>query len=499
MQVVRAEEMYEWDRKAIEAYGREGHILMENAGRTIAEQVLRDFSGEEKFLVLIGGGNNGGDGFVLARILRDKGKSVTAIQVVPDEKIKGDAQYHKEIYEQSGYVLDSLSEEDWDRNTVVIDAMLGIGVDGPLRPPFDELVEKVNASYLAKVSVDIPSGLPADEGAEDFQAVQADITYIVQAPKQSLYLDDTRGFYGEWRILDIGLPPAASPETGCRVWSEEAVRESYPAIPASAHKGTRGKGLVIGGGHMMPGALIMAAKASIRAGAGLTTAATVPAIVPSIAPSLPELMFTGVTETDGVITDIDAGILGGKDGVAVGVGMGRDPRSQSVVETLLTGTEGRLLIDADGLYHLKDLLSSLKEREGETVLTPHIGEMARLCDKEIAEVKRNPFSLSKSFAREYGVSLVLKGPATIITTPGGEQVVETSGNEGLSKGGSGDVLTGILLTTMMQHSSMKEALSNGCFLHGRTAELVIERTRTVYDIVPTDLIDHLSLTFRTME
>lgn len=498
MQVTGAKDMYEWDRKAIEEYGREGHVLMENAGRAIAERIFRNFSAEETFLLLIGGGNNGGDGFVLARILRDQGWRVSAVQVVPDEKIKGDALYHKRVYEQSGYMLDSLTEGSWHSHTVIIDAMLGIGVEGLLRPPFDRLVEKVNDAPSTTISVDIPSGLPADEGTEDFQAVQADITYVIQAPKPSLYLDGTRAYYGNYSVVDIGLPPAAAPGNEREVWSEQAVKESYPVLPSSAHKGTRGKGAIIGGGQMMPGALIMAATASIRAGAGLTTAATVSSIVPSIAPSLPELMFAEITETDGILIDIDPAVLKGKDGVAVGVGMGRDPRSEKIVETLLTNTEARLLIDADGLYHLQSLLPALKAREGETVLTPHLGEMARLLNREIAEVKQNPFSLSRSFAREYGVYLVLKGPATIITTPEGGQVVETSGNEGLSKGGSGDVLTGILLTMMMQHSSLKEALSNGCFLHGRTAELVTERKRTVYDLLPTDVIDHLSLTFRSI-
>ncbi|SIS56759.1 bifunctional ADP-dependent NAD(P)H-hydrate dehydratase/NAD(P)H-hydrate epimerase [Salimicrobium flavidum] len=497
MQVLRAEEMYDWDRKAMESYGREGQVLMENAGRAIAEEILRKFPETEKFLIVIGGGNNGGDGYVIARILKDRRRIATAVQVVPDEKIKGDALYHKRVYEQSGYSLSSLSEEVWNENTVLVDAMLGIGVKGALRAPFDELVSKVNESQMHRISVDIPSGLPADEGVKEFQAVKADTTYIVQAPKQSLFLDHTAGYYGEWKVLDIGLPPMASPKVSREIWTEGAFAESFPVLPGSAHKGTRGKGLIVGGGRMMPGALMMAARASIRAGAGLTTAATVRDIIPYLTPSLPEAMFAGTGESSGVISSVDPEVLEGKDAVAVGVGMGREPESRPVIEMLLSRTSGPLLIDADGLYHLRFLLDDLKKRQEVTVLTPHFGEMAHLTGEEVSEVKRNPFSLSRSLAYEYGVYLVLKGPNTIITTPEGSQIIEPSGNEGLSKGGSGDVLTGVLLTMLMQHESPVKALANGCFLHGRTAELLISKNRTVLDLLPTDLTDGLSLTYRT--
>lgn len=497
VQIVRAEEMYEWDRRAMDEYGREGYILMENAGRALAGRIREKFPKDEKFLVLIGGGNNGGDGYVIARILKDQGFDVTAVQVVPDEKIEGDALYHKNVYTKSGYDLAELTEQEWNRGTVVIDAMLGIGVKGPLRPPFDDLVRDVNLYGMHRVSIDIPSGLPADEGEEEFEAVKADTTFIVQAPKLSLFTEHTSGYYGEAEVVDIGLPPLSVTDPAREWRAEEDVKEGYPRLPASAHKGSRGKGLLIGGAQMMPGALVMAAKASIRSGAGLTTAATVPGNIPSAAGSLPEVMFMGTEEVDGVISGIDTDSLTGKDAVAAGIGMGRKEPGRAVMETLLKETKVPLLIDADGLYHLRFLLDVLKEREEVTVVTPHVKEMADLTGESTGEVKRNPFSISSKFARDYGVYVVLKGPHTIITAPDGRQIVESSGNEGLAKGGSGDVLTGILLTMLMQHEHPLEALANGCFLHGKSAELLTAGERTVYDLLPTDVVEGLSSVFRT--
>ncbi|WLR48175.1 NAD(P)H-hydrate dehydratase [Halobacillus litoralis] len=240
----------------------------------------------------------------------------------------------------------------------------------------------------------------------------------------------------------------------------------------------------------MPGSVAMTAKAALRSGAGLIAVSTDPEAIPSISPYVQEATFVEGKE-GGQVPDLE-----GYDGIAVGMGLGRTATQKTVVERLVHEKETPLLVDADGLYLLEGLLPELEKREAPTVLTPHPGEFAHLTGLSIKEVLNSPFSHSKEFAEKHGVYLVLKGPSTIITGPDGEQRVDISGNAGLAKGGSGDVLSGILLSMLMQVEVM-DALSNGCFLHGMTADLLVQDGHSKVDLLASDVIEGLSRTFRT--
>jgi NAD(P)H-hydrate epimerase len=235
----------------------------------------------------------------------------------------------------------------------------------------------------------------------------------------------------------------------------------------------------------------MTAKAALRSGSGLIAVSTDAEAVPAISPYVQEATFVE-GEDGGRVPDLE-----GYDGIAVGMGLGRGSMQSTVVERLIREQDTPLLVDADGLYLLKDFLGELKNREVPTVLTPHPGEFAHLTDLSIQEILRAPFSYSKEFAEKHGVYLVLKGPSTIITGPDGEQRVDVSGNAGLAKGGSGDVLSGILLSMMMQAEQVLDALSNGCFLHGATADLLVQDGHSKVDLLASDVIEGLSRTFRT--
>lgn len=501
LDIVTAQEMYEWDRVAIEEAGVEGTMLMESAGRAVAEDMSRHIDRHDRVVVLIGSGNNGGDGFVIAKTLLNRGYDIETWQVVADEKITGDAAAHKGIFLASGFELQTFSQLDdltvpLERADVIIDAMLGIGVSGGLRTPILEIVELANKQEAKRLSVDIPSGVPAGETTAEFAAFRADYTTIVAAPKVSAFLQQTRPFYGDWEVVEIGLPVAKLPSPGRMVWGKEDVRRTLPQREADAHKGSHGKGLMVGGSVLMPGSIAMSAKASLRSGAGLVAIATVEKAIASIAPYVQEATFVGLNDEGGFASGQMPDSLASYDGIAVGMGLGRKQETQALLRQILVSSESPLLIDADGLYLLKDIVEILKKRDSPTVLTPHPGEFAHLLGVSIADVLHHPFSFSREFASTYGVYLVLKGPDTIITAPDGEQRVDSSGNAGLAKGGSGDVLSGVLLTEMMQTESLLDAISNGCVLHGSTAEQLTKHDHTMTDLLATDVIEGLTQTFR---
>ncbi|MBA2176793.1 NAD(P)H-hydrate dehydratase [Halobacillus locisalis] len=499
MDIVTAQEMYEWDRVTIEDVGIDGAILMDSAGRAVADDMASHIEKRDKIVVLIGAGNNGGDGFVIARTLLNRGYDVEAWQVVPDEKIKGDAAKHRSLFLASGYELHSCKEvgevkPSLEKADVIIDAMLGIGVRGGLREPIADIVQEANAQKARRMSVDLPTGVPADETDEQITAFHADKTTIVAAPKMSAFLEKTSSYYGKWNVVEIGLPSPKLPDPRRQVWTEADVKRTLPRRDRNAHKGSHGKGLIVGGSTVMPGSVAMSARASLRSGAGLITIATVESAIPSIAPFIQEATFVGLGEKEGFACRPAPSSLSDYDGIAFGMGIGRQEPTRSLLSEILQEADTPLLIDADGLYELP--LDLMQKREAPTILTPHPGEFAQLTGKSISDVLARPFSLSRTFAQAYGVHLVLKGPSTIITSPDGEQRVDVSGNAGLAKGGSGDVLSGMLVAMIMQHDSMMDALANGCVLHGKTAERLTSDDHSMIDLLASDVVEGLPITFR---
>ncbi|MGP4070871.1 NAD(P)H-hydrate dehydratase [Halobacillus sp. B29] len=502
MDIVTAQEMYERDRVAIESTGIDGKMLMESAGRAAAEDLEHRIKRKDQVIVLIGSGNNGGDGFVIARTLLNRGYKVEAWQVVPDEKISGDAEAHRDIFKNSGFELKkfSLMEEflpSLYQASVIIDAMLGIGIEGRLRSPLAEIVEKANEHKALRLAIDLPTGLPAGEGVDNFDAFNADYTTIIATPKISVFLQHTSPYYGEWSVVEIGLPVKKLPEVKRFLWSVEDVEQNLPQRDSHSHKGSHGKGVMAGGSYFMPGSIAMAARAALRSGTGLLTIATAESIIPSVTSYVQEATFSGLEEEEGMITGQAIPELSKYDGAAIGMGLGRHEEAAGLVLHMLQECKGPLLIDADGLYVLKPMLAALKNRSLPTVVTPHPGEFAYLAGISIQEILQSPFRISREFASEYGVYLVLKGPYTIITAPDGEQRVDMTGNAGLAKGGSGDVLSGILFGMMLQSDNILDALSNGCVIHGSTADYLIQEEHSKTDLLASDLVEGLSHTFRT--
>lgn len=502
MYIVTAEEMYEIDKYAIEKGGMDGKVLMENAGSQVASRVIRDVARSQSVAILAGSGNNGGDGFVVARYLKEKGYQVVVFQLVEDKKIKGDAAYHKQLYlSGEGQLVPIVSGTELKEKlvdfTIVIDAILGIGVTGKIREPLRSMIETVNDLDVTCLSVDIPSGVPANDQEEMDLAVQADKTYIIAAPKPSLYVEPTSPYYGDWEIVEIGIPRSAFQFVCRKGWREGEVKASIPKREKFAHKGSNGKGLIIGGQAMMPGSVLLSARASLRAGAGLITVATVKENIPIIASGCAESTYHLLPNLMDHLSEDTLSEFNEFDAIGMGMGMGRE--NSYLLSDIIQHLDKPVLIDADGLYHVKKLINGSQERKSTIILTPHYGEMAMLTDRSISEIQQAPFSISRQFAKKHRLYLVLKGKNTIITAPNGDQLVSDSGNAGLAKGGTGDALSGILLTMIMQHSHIMEALANGCYIHGKSAELLVKQNYyTETDMLATDVIEGLTLVFRTL-
>ncbi|MBU9723796.1 MULTISPECIES: NAD(P)H-hydrate dehydratase [Bacillaceae] len=502
MYVVTGEEMHRIDRYTMEKIGLSEETLMENAGQAFCRQLFPTVGLEDRLVVLIGTGNNGGDGFVIGRILKEAGFLVDVIVIPREEKIRGTALKHKRIFENSGHEWITFREvqEHFEqlltKYTIIIDAMLGTGMVGTPRWPYSDVIESVNGATGRVIAVDIPSGVTATEEKHEV-GINADQTYTFQAAKISNFLYPAAFCFGEVHILDIGIPRIALENTfeTRKLITDEKVKNSLAVRKQNAHKGVSGKALIIGGSIPMTGAIVLTTGACLRTGAGLVTVAVPDKILLGIAQKTTEAMFYPLPQKNGEIEIIPSHFpqdktLSAYDGIAVGPGLGRNNK-HNLYDTF-NDFKGNLVIDADGLYHLVDELDKWRggREGGPTIITPHLGEMARLTGKTVEEVELQRFRISKQFAMEYKVYLVLKGPFTIITAPDGRQWVNQTGNESLAKGGTGDTLTGMILGFLLQHEYITDAICNAVYIHGKTADELV-KSQDILSVTASDIIEVL--------
>ncbi|WP_336883530.1 NAD(P)H-hydrate dehydratase [Priestia koreensis] len=495
--IVTAKEMYDIDQYTIRNVGISGESLMESAGLVIAQRLKAEIPLNEKVAVLVGKGNNGGDGLVIGRLLQGYGYQVDVWMISSSQDLKGDAKGALLHYENAGYVIRSYQDEKdlfhalLPRYDHVIDALLGIGIKGGPRTPYKEIIDQLNHLHSMVYSIDLPSGIEAD-GGEIEAAVKANKTFTIQAPKTGAYIFPSANYYGQVETVDIGIPLISIEKSSRykREWEEGDVVRTFPRRTRSSHKGSYGRGGVVGGSATMIGAPILSSGAALRTGVGLLTIYVPESIRSVVASHITEGMYRGLQEENGYfLGDIsfDDVKLGA---IAVGPGMGRTEGGTRIVRSVLQ-QDSTVIVDADGLTHLKKCWDLLQHRKAPTIITPHPGEMSMLMDMTVDEVEHNRFEVSRELATKHNVYVVLKGPFTIVTTPTGEQFVNTTGNPGLAKGGTGDTLTGMILGFVLQHESVQEALSNAVYMHGKVADLLLEKGHSMVDIVATDLIKHL--------
>jgi len=486
MRVVTAAEMREMDRKAIEDYGIPGVVLMENAGRHVVEtvvHVLGDVRGKVA-AVIAGKGNNGGDGFVVARHLKNMGAEVRVYLLAGVDEIKGDARVNLDVWLKMGGKISNPLREGMEllpgelaRAHVIIDALYGTGFKGAVRENVIPVVEAVNSSPAPVIAVDIPSGLEADTGLAGGSCIRASHTVTFGLPKIGLVTGYGPEFTGRMHVADISIPAEILQGGEIELITGDKIKNILPRRSAVAHKGNFGHALVVGGSPGMSGAVCLAARACARTGAGLVTAAVPRGLHPAAEIKLTEVMTMPLPETvDGFLSSQAAGVINdlsaGKDVLAIGPGLGTNDETVKVVVEVLREAEVPCVIDADGINAVARSGFRLREMQANAVITPHPGEMARLMGCSTAEVQADRPGNARRVAGESGAVVVLKGAGTVVAVPGGKAYINSTGNPGMASGGSGDVLTGIIAGLLAQGLTPENAAVAGVYLHGLAGDRV---------------------------
>jgi ADP-dependent NAD(P)H-hydrate dehydratase / NAD(P)H-hydrate epimerase len=476
MKVLTAAQMRSVDRQTIER-GVPGIVLMENAGNRVVNFLEKRFAplAGQRIAILCGKGNNGGDGMVVARQLatRFHPASLDVVLYAAPEELKGDAATNLKMLQACGC---SVAREIPLRAriaTLVIDALLGTGVSGPASGQLLEGIREINSGFpLAKVvAVDIPSGMPSDSGDPTGEFARADATVTFTAPKVAQALAPNCDHVGELVVVPIGSPPGLYEDDDAIFLSLIEPRMFAGILaprPSSGHKGTFGHVLVVAGSRGKTGAAAMSGISALRAGAGLVTVASAQSAIPIIAGHAPEIMTEPLAENDsgGIARDAPLEQLAqGKTVIAMGPGMGRHPDTEALVRRATDGLEQPMVIDADALHPIR---GNGKVR----VLTPHPGEMATLTGKTIAELQSDRVGVTRRFAMDHGVVLVLKGQRTLIGFPDGAVWINPTGTPALGTGGSGDVLTGLIAGLLAQFPrDWRQAVAAAVYLAGLAGEL----------------------------
>ncbi len=471
-----AGQVRELDRIAIEERGIPSITLMERAGGSALEVLTRRYPGATNLVVICGGGNNAGDGYVLARLAQQAGLNVRVVALVEPGQLRGDAAASAQKYLHTGTVQDTLSIDGAD---LIVDALLGSGLNRQVGGVFADAIGLINGSAVPVLALDIPSGLNADTGVCMGTAVRADATLTFIGLKRGLFTAQGPDFCGEILFSDLGTPADihASVSAAARLIKPAGVLQNLLARPRHAHKGRYGHVLVIGGDYGYLGAAILAGSAAARTGAGLVTVATRVEHARNIPLFRPELMTAAVTST----RDLDT-VLNRVSVVAIGPGLGQSDWAMSLFAKVLQ-TRLPLVVDADAL----NLLALEHQRRENWVLTPHPGEAGRLLDVATEDIQADRFAAVTSLRDKFDGVAVLKGAGSLVVDATGPIYLNRTGNPGMAGGGMGDVLTGVIAGLMAQGMVPGLAALSGVYLHGHAADLCAgegERGMLAGDLLP---------------
>jgi hydroxyethylthiazole kinase-like uncharacterized protein yjeF len=474
--VLSRDEMRAFDAHAIDARHVPSLVLIENAGRGVADVVLDGLGPDGLVVVVAGGGNNGGDGFVVARHLATRGKKVVVHLVAPPSTLKGDARTNHDALAGLGVSIELVSADlaslraSLAQADCVVDALFGTGLDRPLSGIFASVVELINQSHKRVVSVDIPSGMDADTGQALGVAVRASSTVTFALHKLGLLTPHGAELAGDVRVADIGVPPSRAQSVGhsARLLEKTDVASALSPRASGAHKGTGGHVVVFAGSPGKVGAALLSARGALRAGAGLVTIATWPEGAEAVEGKVAEVMTTRLDRGD-LLASVDEA-LAGKRAVVMGPGFGHDEEARAVVEHVLATWQGPSVVDADALALFEGRPEVFASARGACVLTPHPGELGKLLSKTAAEVEKDRFkALASVVARAKCVAL-LKGAHTLVGAPDERPVINGTGNAALATAGAGDVLSGIL-GAFLSLLDPFEAAWAAVHVHGAAADL----------------------------
>lgn len=512
MKIFTAEQMHAFDKAASEQFQIPSMVLMENAALRVVEFLEQQFAplSGKKILVLCGKGNNGGDGFAIARHLQNAAHVTVFMTCAPGD-LKGDAQINFKILRAGGASIAHAGTRSgdlrWDSFDVIVDALLGTGFKGEIRG--EELKHTLEMAALAPapvVAVDLPSGLNSDSGEAAKEALQADFTVTLAAPKCGLLVRQGLDLSGEIWVGGIGTPQKLmeANETGIEVLNRQAACALAAPLKRKldAHKGDAGRVLVLGGSFGMSGAPAMSAHAALRAGAGLVTAALPNRVVPIFAGAQNEAMSRPLLDdaqgrlVEASFEDVPR-LWENMDAVALGPGISRGVGALEFARRVVEECPAPLIIDADALYALRPILRQIKAREAPTILTPHPGEMGELMQMATKDVQNARLETAKACAEKFGAFVVLKGARSVVASPEGKLWVNLTGNPGMATGGSGDVLTGIIAGLLAQLKDAQSATLLGVYAHGLAGDLAYQFNDN--GLIAGDITHHLPAALKELK
>ena len=473
----------ELDRTAIEDFGIPGITLMQRAGRAAFELIRSNWAPDSRLAIFCGTGNNGGDGYVIAALAVDRRIPVVVYQLGDPDKIGGDAALARQAALNAGVEVRRFPGDVEFESALVVDAMLGTGLTGDVRGDYIGAIDLINASGCPVLAIDIPSGLCSDSGRKLGAAVVADDTITFIGVKQGLLTGDAPDHVGDLHFAGLGVPDEvyARQVAACRQLTLDELLVLLPGVSATAHKGSFGHALVVGGDRGMAGAAIMAAEAAARCGAGLVSAATRPDNLAGFNARRPEVMAHAVESRGDLETLMDR-----PTAVAVGPGLGQSAWGEQLLQRVAE-TDLPLVLDADALNLLAQGRGVAAAR-GNWILTPHPGEAARLLDTDTATVQRDRFAAARELQARFGGVAVLKGPGTLVAD--GETIALCPyGNPGMASGGMGDVLSGVLVGLLAQGLAPGDAARLGVCLHAVAADLAAQEG--MRGLLATDLLPPL--------
>jgi len=492
MKVLTSTQMKEIDRVTIEEMGISGPTLMENAGLKIFQNIQKRFRelNKEKIVIVAGKGNNGGDGFVVARHFFNHGTDPEVLLLASKNEVKGDAALNLKIADEIGIKIHEIcSPKDLNlqkgkilKATLLIDAIFGTGLTKPAEGFYVKVIELINKSKAYTIAVDIPSGLSSDTFQIIGPCVKADLTVTLAAPKISHVFPPAEEYVGELEVADISIPSSLFDKDDLKLEfvEEKTVAPYFKRRKRDAHKGTYGHLFILSGSLGKTGAAVMAGKAALKMGAGLVTVGTPESCLPIVARSMDELMTEPLPETPEKTLSSEAldrvlSLLEGKDAVMIGPGISTHPSTAEFVLSLLPKIKIPVVIDADALNILASKPELIKSLHKPAVLTPHPGEFARLLNLSTREVVEKKLELVPQFAAEYGVYLVLKSYRTLTAAPDGKVYINATGNPGMATAGSGDVLSGMMASMIIQEKNLLEAVLAAVYIHGLSGDLGVEK------------------------
>lgn len=515
MFVVTSKQMYNAECNVVER-GISFTQLMENAGQACANLIKKHFAieknSQKNVLVICGKGKNGGDGFVIARALWEHGCNVTVMLACGEPKAADAVEMFSLVeatsidivrYNNNLTVLKPLL----NNAQIIVEAVFGTGFSGTLDSSLSVLAQAVNAADGKVVSIDVPAGADCDKATVQGTAFKADMTIAISALKPIHVMKPCNQYCGKLAVADIGITGDDLKKISsvtCFTLDSNEIRAMLPKRKPVSNKGTYGHALCVCGSMRMTGAAYLSVSGALRTGAGLVTAAFPQSAYPAIASKLTEPLllplepnFEGTFAFSAMADIIEASKR--SNAVLIGCGIGFNKDTTTLVHNLIKEIKSPMIIDADGINALSTNIDILKEAQAPIILTPHPGEMSRLCGRSVAEIIANPVAIAYEFARKHGVTVVLKTSNTVVCNPTASGVyINTTGNAGLARGGSGDLLAGMIVSLLAQGMTPFTAAVCAVHLHGLAADNVAEKT-SMRGMLPSDVLNNLPELFSKFE